>query len=208
MKADIIPSIIAKDQKEFNRIYKKIKTFPVVHLDVMGGHFVNNLSMWFPFKLQKHRFEAHLMTTKPERFIGRHHDKFNKFIVHIETTKNPDDLIKFVKSKKRRIYLALNPETPISKIKKYLNKIDGVHIMTVHPGQYGAKFLPRTLNKIKQLRKLKPKLNIEVDGGITPETIGKVRKAGANQFVVGSYIQKHRNIKKAIAALKDKWQKY
>jgi len=201
MKTEIIPSIIAKNQKEFNKIYNKIKIAKTIHLDVMDGRFVKKKSMWFDFKLPKHNFEAHLMTTKPETFIERYHNKIKKFIVHVETVNNPDYLIKYARKLKSKIFFALEPKTPVSKIKNYLNKIDGVMIMTVEIGSYGAKFIPNMINKIKQLRKLNKKLVISADGSVNEKTIKLLKKAGASTFSVGSYIQKSRNAKKSIEVL-------
>lgn len=202
MKKLIVPTIIAKNQKEFNKRYKKLRRYSkMLHLDVMDGKFVKNKSMWFWFKLPKHDFEAHLMIKEPELFIKTHIVDINKFIVHIETVKNMNNLIKLMKERKKKLFIALNPETPISKIKKYLNKIDGVMVLTVKPGSYGAKFMPSMLKKIAKLRKLKPKMEIQADGSITPKTIGKASKAGANNFSVGHYIQNNRNIKKALGEL-------
>lgn len=109
--------------------------------------------------------------------------------------------MKLVKTKRKRIGFVLNPETKVEKIKSFLNKINQVLIMTVNPGFYGSPFLPETLNKVKELRKLKPNLNIEVDGSINQDTIKQAYEAGANLFVCGSYLQKSKDIKKAIESL-------
>jgi ribulose-phosphate 3-epimerase len=96
----------------------------------------------------------------------------------------------------------LNPETSIEKISSFIDDIDQVLIMTVNPGFYGSPFLPEMLDKIRELRNLKPDLNIEVDGGITDKTIDLVDKAGANMFVSGSYIMKSKNVEDSINNLK------
>jgi len=121
-----------------------------------------------------------------------------------ESASNPDRIIRLIKSKKRKVGIALNPRTNISKIKPYLNKIDMVLVMTVKPGKYGSKFLPETLKKVEEIRKLKPKLNIEVDGGISDKTISSARKASASMFVVGSYLQKSGDVNKSLKMLKEK----
>jgi ribulose-phosphate 3-epimerase len=107
-----------------------------------------------------------------------------------------------VKTAGKKIGFVLNPKTPISKLTGFLNDIDQVLIMTVNPGFYGSPFLPEMLEKISDLRKLKPKLDIEVDGGITDKTIGLVDKVGANMFVSGSYVVKSDNVEEAINSLK------
>ena len=96
----------------------------------------------------------------------------------------------------------MNPETSIEKLSSFIDDIDQVLIMTVNPGFYGSPFLPEMLDKIRELRNLKPDLNIEVDGGITDKTIDLVDKAGANMFVSGSYIMKSKNVEDSINNLK------
>ena len=209
MQVKIIPSIIAKSQNELEKRINKVKNHVQgLQLDVMDGKFMRNSSLNFEFKLPKTKckYEAHLMIKKPKEWIETNSKKVNTIIFHIETCKDNKEirnLIKLIKSKKRKVGIALNPRTKIERIKPFLNNLDMVLIMTVNPGFYGSKFLPSTLNKVKQLRKLKSKLNIEVDGGITPKTISQASEAGANQFISGSYIQKSKNVKKAIENLKN-----
>jgi len=123
-------------------------------------------------------------------------------LVHIESCKDPKRIINLVRSKGKKIGFVLNPETPISLIKNFINDIDQVLIMTVNPGFYGSPFLPEMLEKIKELRNLKPEIEIEVDGGVTDKTVKLVDNAGANLFVSGSYIVKSDNVKGAIDTLK------
>ena len=101
-----------------------------------------------------------------------------------------------IKSKKRKVGIALNPKTLVKKVVSYLNSVDMILVMTVNPGKYGSKFLPSMLKKVEELRRLKPSLNLEVDGGISDKTINFTIKARANSFVVGSYLQKSKNVKK------------
>ncbi len=199
----IFPTIIAKNQKEFYARYNKLKKIPVLHLDIMDGKFVKSRSMWFWPKFPKHKFEAHLMINNPEEYIKTHNNIY-KFLVHIETVKDFNSLLKLIRKRKKQLFLVLNPSTPVSRIKKYLNKIDGVMVLTVKPGKYGAKFMPSMVKKIKLLRKLKPKMHIQVDGGVNLTTVKTLHKAGADCFSVGSYLQKHRNIKKALKDLYSK----
>ena len=205
MKKEIIPSIIAKNQKELEERINIVKDkASVLQLDVMDGKFVAHKSIWFDFKLPKTkcRIEAQLMIKNPEKWIEKNWKKADTIIPSFEGCKNIDDMIYLIRKKGKKVGLGINHETSVKQIEKYLGKIDQVTVMTVHPGKYGAKFLPETLKKVKDLRRLKPKLDIEVDGGITPETIKKAKKAGANRFVVGSFIQKSEDIKKAIQILK------
>tara|TARA_Y100000310_G_C20174202_1_gene575088 strand:- start:37 stop:606 length:570 start_codon:yes stop_codon:yes gene_type:complete len=187
----ILPSIIANSQKEFDKRFEKVKSFSKFHLDVMDGKFVKNKSLMFNFKLPKNKkFEAHLMVKNPKTWIKKHGRKVDNIIVHYESMKGV--------SLSKKISLAINPKTSVNEIRPFLSKINKVLVMTVTPGKYGSKFLSSTLKKIKELKSK----TIEVDGGINPTTIKKAKKAGATQFVVGSYLQKSKDMKKSISKLK------
>jgi ribulose-phosphate 3-epimerase len=121
--------------------------------------------------------------------------------IHVESATSLDTLIESAKSKGMQVYLALNPETPIDLIHNKLSKIDGVLIMTVKPGKYGSKFLPETLDKVREIRKITSEMNIEVDGGMNPANVRKAREAGANIFASGSFILKSSNPSKSIKEL-------
>lgn len=205
LKKYIIPAIIAKNQKELEEIINKVENFvEIIQLDFMDGKFVPNNSIDFNFKLPKNNciFEAHLMILNPFEWIEKNLKKVDAILIHFESYNNLSEIIKKVKMKNKKIGIVLNPETPIIKIMDYLDQIDQVLIMTVNPGFYGSPFLPDMLDKISELRKIKPNLNIEVDGGITPNTIKFVNKAGANMFVLGSYIVKATDINEAIRNIK------
>lgn len=207
MRKVIIPSVIAKTQQELDEILSKIKGHAqLLQLDIMDNKFVPNSSLDFDFKLpeKEYQFEAHLMIENPEKWIDENWNKVNTIIPHFESAKNPGRLIESVKNKEKRVALALNPETDVEQIKDYLDDLDQVLVMTVHPGFYGSKFLPETLDKIRKLRELQPELDIEVDGGIKLETIEAVYKAGANMFVSGSYLVNAENIRERMDILKDK----
>jgi ribulose-phosphate 3-epimerase len=203
----IVPAVIAKTQKDLDDAVQKVKDFvELIQLDVMDGRFVPNHSIDFDFSIPKTRcrLEAHLMIENPEEWIEKNGGKVDALLVHIESCKAPELIIKMARTRKKQIGFVLNPETPITRIQECLDRIDQVLIMTVHPGFYGSTFLPEMLTKIAELRKIKPLLNIEVDGGVTVDTIGLVDKAGANMFVSGSYIMKSPDVKEAIANLKVK----
>ncbi len=203
MERIIIPSIIAKSQEELDNRINKVKDYArLLQLDIMDGLFVPNRSLDFDFKLPKIKFEAHLMINNPEEWIIKHCKKVHTILVHIESCKDPENIIRIVKGK-RKIGFALNPETPLQRIENYLDETEQVLIMTVNPGFYGAKFLPETLDKVRTLRKMRPNLNIEVDGGINSETIKKVHEAGANMFVSGSYLMNSENVGEAFERLKN-----
>jgi ribulose-phosphate 3-epimerase len=207
MKKEIIPAIIAKSQDELNDKISKVDDYvKIIQLDIMDNKFVPNSSLFFDFTLpcSKCFYEAHLMVKDPVSWIEKNNHKVDMILIHYESDVDYDKAIKLVKNKNKKIGFVLNPETPIEKISEYLDKLDQVLIMTVNPGFYGSPFLPEVMEKIRKIRKLKPNLNIEVDGGITDKTITIVDKAGANLFVSGSYIIKSDNIKMAIDSLKEK----
>jgi ribulose-phosphate 3-epimerase len=204
-KKKIIPAIIAKTQDELDVLLSKvINLVEIAQLDIMDEKFVPNTSLFFDFKLPETSctFEAHLMIKKPEVWIENNWQKVDTILVHYESCNNPKSIISDVKNKGKIIGFVLNPETSIEKLSSFIDDIDQVLIMTVNPGFYGSPFLPEMLDKIRELRNLKPDLNIEVDGGITDKTIDLVDKAGANMFVSGSYIMKSKNVEDSINNLK------
>ena len=200
MENAIVPSIIATSPDEVaNRIEKVKDYFKVLQLDVMDGKFVPTHSLDFEFRLPETdcSYEAHLMVSDPSEWIKKNFRMADVIIAHLESCKDIKNVIELVKSKGKKAGIAINPETNVDAIKPYLGKVDEVLVMTVNPGYYGSKFLPETLEKVKELRKLKPKLNIEVDGGINSDNIKQAYGAGANLFVSGSYLQKSDDVKKA-----------
>ena len=189
MKTLIVHSIIAESQGDVNRHINLLRHCKRFQLDVMDGKFVNNVSCFFDFKLpKKYFFEAHLMVNDPIDWIKKYGSKVDLIIAPIESVKDFEKLKKLVKSKKKKLGLALNPETPVEKIKPYIKDLYQVLVLTVHPGKYGAEFLPEMLDKVRELRKLSKKLNIEVDGGMDLENVVKAKEAGANLIVAGSFV--------------------
>ena len=204
MKSQLIPSIIARSQAELETRLKRISTLKPeqAHLDIMDGLFVKRTSLEFDLSLPKSmKYEAHLMMRDPLGWFVKNHRIISSVIIHYESKAHIHDFIKLAKKYKKSIGIAINPETPSEDIAQYLGLIKNVLVMTVHPGKYGSPFLPSVLNKIKYLRELNKKINIEVDGGITPETMRLCKRAGANQFVVGSFLQNAKNVKHAWHAL-------
>ena len=201
----IIPAIIAKTQIELDEHLSKVKDFSeLVQLDIMDKTLVPNSSLDFDFDVSGSNlhFEAHLMINNPFEWIKKNWNKVDTILVHFESCENPKEIINFVKGKGKKIGFVLSPEIPVHNVIDYLNDINQLLIMTVNPGFYGSKFLPETVGKIIEARKMRPDLNIEVDGGVTQDTIKSVHDAGANMFVSGSYILKSDNVKEAIDTLK------
>lgn len=207
MKYKIIPSIITNNQKDLDSLILKYKPyFKLIQLDIMDGKFVENKSCWFKFKLKKGiKYEAHLMINNPTEWIKDNYKYFETLIPNFEKIKDPIKLINFVKSKKKKIGFAINPETKIELLVPYLKYLDQILVLAVHPGQHGADFLPENLNKIQNLRKIYKK-NIEVDGHVNDKTIRICKKAGANLFAVGSYLKNSKNLRKDITILKKELQ--
>ena len=215
-KIQISPSILSAD---FNQLGNEIKRLEeagadMIHVDVMDGHFVPNLTMGPPVikalrKYTKLPFDVHLMISPVHKYIKDYADAGADIItIHPETTDNLEDSIQHIKKLNKKIGISLNPETQIEVVKNFLEKIDLVLIMSVHPGFGGQKFIPKVLDKIKELKKIKDQQNlnfdIEVDGGINFDNNKLVIEAGANILVSGTTIFKNNNgnIKKNIDTLK------
>ncbi len=215
-KIQISPSILSAD---FSRLGKDIRRLEnggadLIHVDVMDGHFVPNLTIGPPViqalrKYTKLPFDVHLMISPVHKYIKSYAQAGADIItIHPEATNNLSKSIKEIKRFKKKVGISLNPNSSINLVTKYLDKIDLVLIMSVYPGFGGQKFMPKVLNKIKKLKKLKEKYNfkfdIEVDGGINFSNSKSVIMAGANILVSGTTIFKENsgNLKKNIKILK------
>jgi len=199
MKTEIIPTILVKTFKEVKEGIKAVEKYVNwVQLDIMDGIFVNNKTWHNPKDLKgfktKVKLEAHLMIEKPEEVIDDWLKVVDRIIIHYETSKNIKEIIEKVHNKKKGIGVALNPETHPTAIEPFLKDLDLVLIMSIQPGWGGQEFKERVLEKIKALRKIWPKGNIEVDGGVNDENIKKISDAGANLFGVNTYIYRSKNI--------------
>jgi ribulose-phosphate 3-epimerase len=194
---EIAPSILSAD---FARLADELAVIEkagvnMVHLDVMDGHFVDNITMGPPViaKLRKHSnlfFDCHLMITDPRKYArpfieaGANHLTF-----HIEVEKNPADLIKIIHDMGASAGLCLNPETPVAAIEKFAGLCDMILVMTVHPGFGAQKFIPEAAKKIVRVREIAgPDIRVEVDGGINTETAPLAASYGADTFVAGNAV--------------------
>ena len=206
MKTHVVPAIIAKSQNELDEMLRKVTgKVELVQLDVMDGEFVPNTSLNFDFELPRNfEYEAHLMVKQPLNWIEKNANKVDTIIVHIETLQDIEKAINYVKKKRTKVSLALNPETKFQIVKPYIKKIDGILVMTVDPGSYCIKkeFNPETLQKISELRKIDTSISVEVDGCMNPKNAKLAKNSGANIFASGSYIFKSKNVDKALKELK------
>ena len=214
----ISPSILSADFSQLGAEIKRLEEggADMIHVDVMDGHFVPNLTIGPPVikALRKHcslKFDVHLMISPVHKYIDAYADAGADIItIHPEATDNLENSIKKIKEKNKKAGVSLNPESKIDLILDLLDQIDLVLIMSVNPGFGGQKFMPEVLDKIKELKKIQKSKNIdfdiEIDGGINFENSKIAIQAGANILVSGTTIFKSNNgdIKKNIELLKSK----
>ena len=212
----IAPSILSADFGQLGSEIKKLEKAgaDMIHIDVMDGHFVPNLTVGPPVikalrKYTKLPFDVHLMISPVHKYIKDYAEAGADIItIHPEATDNLQESIEHIKKFGKKVGVSLNPNTQIDIIEKLLVEINLVLIMSVHPGFAGQKFIPNVLDKIKELKKIKDEKNlnfdIEVDGGINFDNSKLVIEAGANILVSGTTIFKNNegDIKKNIDTLK------
>ena len=215
-KIQISPSILSADFSQLGNEIKRLNEAgaDMIHVDVMDGHFVPNLTIGPPVikALKKNSlvpFDVHLMISPVHKYIEAYAMAGADIItIHPEATENLQNSIDKIKEFKKKVGVSLNPETKVDLIKNFLNKVDLVLIMSVNPGFGGQKFMPEVLNKIKELTDIREKeklsFDIEIDGGINFDNSKLAIKAGANILVSGTTIFKSNdgNIKKNIDLLR------
>lgn len=194
---EISPSVLSADFGKLATEMAEVEAAGVrmVHLDVMDGHFVPNISFGIPViasirKYSKLFFDAHLMISEPEKYAERFVEAgANNVTFHIEVCKKPEKLIEKLHSLGVTAGICLNPETPVEAIEKVAPLCDMILVMTVHPGFGGQKFMPDAAKKIIRIREIVgPDIRIEVDGGIDAKTAGAVVSYGADTLVAGNAI--------------------
>lgn len=204
----ISPSILASDYANLQSELDRISTSDLIHVDVMDGHFVPNISIGAPVvasikKVCNVPFDVHLMISNPLDYVEDFANAGADIICfHTECDSDVEKTVDKIISLCKKPALAIKPATPVDDVVKYLDKLSMVLVMTVEPGFGGQSFMESTMPKIEAIRKINPDIDIEVDGGINPETIKIASRAGANVFVAGSAVFKSENPAQTIALLK------
>ena len=213
MKTEILPSLLAAD---FGRLADEIvraeaSGAEALHLDIMDAHFVPNLSFGPDVvalaRCVAHSFyrNVHLMMSRPDLYLEAFAQAGAETIqIHVEADCDLHRELRRIRSLGLRNAIVLNPETPIERLEPYLGEIDEALVMTVHPGYGGQKFIAECLPKVTWLREHRAGLDIMVDGGVNGETAVLAARAGANQFVAGSYLFRQADMKAAVEDMRRK----
>ncbi len=209
MEIKIAPSVLAADYANLESELKKCEKAQYIHLDVMDGHFVPNISIGAPVikslkSVTDIPFDVHLMISEPLKYIADFANAGADIICfHIESESDAEKTVNKILECGCRAAIAIKPGTPASAVLPYLSRLAMVLVMTVEPGFGGQSFMEDMMPKIKEIRAAAPDIDIEVDGGVNPETIKTAASAGANVFVAGSAVFKSEDPAKTIEMLKD-----
>lgn len=213
MEMKISPSMLASDYANLEAELKKCESAELIHLDVMDGHFVPNISIGAPVIKAMKRvcsvpFDVHLMISDPLKYIEDFADAGADIITfHTECESDINETINKILECGCKAGLAVKPATPVEAVYPYIDKLSMVLVMTVEPGFGGQSFMENMMPKIERLRADFPDIDIQVDGGVNAETIKTCARAGANVFVAGSAVFKSENPQETIALLKNNAKK-
>lgn len=220
MSIYLSPSMLSID---FTKIGEQLATIekagaPYIHLDVMDGVFVPNISFGIPVikgirKASNMIFDVHLMIVEPEKYVEEFRKAGADIInFHLEATKDPKHVIQLIRATGAKVGITIKPKTPVEAVKPYLSDVDMVLIMTVEPGFGGQKFMEDQVSKIRQLAQWKKEMNldydIQVDGGITQDNVKTVLDAGANVIVAGSAVFGKEDIAQAAKGFMETFKEY
>lgn len=207
----VATSILNCDFNNLEAEIKKIETSDYLHLDVMDGHFVPNISFGFPVlknlkNITDIPLDTHLMIQNPYDYINDFAEIGSSIItIHVEADK-PKETILRIKNKGIKAGISLKPKTSVDELKPYLNDVDLVLVMTVEPGFGGQSFMEEQMEKVYKLASLRDKHDynyvIQVDGGVNKDSIDKIRNSGVDIVVSGTFITKSNNPKEAIETLR------
>jgi ribulose-phosphate 3-epimerase len=189
----IVPAILTEDPGELEVLVRQTESFTdYAQVDIMDGQFVPSRSVTceqVAAVKPKIHWEAHLMVLNPENCLADFRRAgAEKIIFHYEATKEPEKIVRQIRKLGAKVGLAVNPETTIAAITPLVKKVDSVLFLAVHPGFYGAQFIPEVLDKIMAFRKAFPNLEIGIDGGMKEENVGKIARTGVDVICVGSAI--------------------
>jgi ribulose-phosphate 3-epimerase len=199
-KIEIAPSILASNFAKLGDDVRAVEQggADVIHVDVMDGHFVPNISIGVPVVASLHKatrlpLDVHLMIERPEEYIERFaRAGASRILIHQEATVHLDRALTMIRENGAQAGAAINPATPVATLTDVFDKVDTVLVMSVNPGFGGQKFIPQAIEKIRQLNQWRARYNgafrIEVDGGVDAENTAELAQAGANTFVAGTSI--------------------
>lgn len=205
---EILPAILAETPEQFRQMLEKVSSFAsVLHFDASDGIFTKTkfvgpeVIATAPANI---KWDIHLMIQNPETVLTAWLTlpHISRITFHIEATDKTQEIIDNIHGVGKLVGISIKPETPTETIEPFVNKIDSVQFMSVHPGQYGAKFLPEVLDKISAFHAKYPDTKISIDGGVSPGRIPAMVKAGVSIFISGGYIINSEDPEKAISELK------
>ncbi|MCI5819761.1 MAG: ribulose-phosphate 3-epimerase [Acidaminococcus sp.] len=208
----VAPSILSADFANMEKAALDVRKWggDWLHCDVMDGVFVPNITFGMPMvkaldRVTDMTLDVHLMITEPEKYVERFCDVGADFVTfHVDASKNVDGALDAIKAKGKKCGLVLNPDKPLSLVKPYIDKIDMLLIMSVYAGFGGQKFIPESVQKLKDAKKLIGDRNVllEIDGGVGEDNAKEIIAAGADVLVAGSSVFGSKNPEKVISALK------
>jgi ribulose-phosphate 3-epimerase len=211
-RIQILPSLLAANVGRLEEACLRAEKSgaDALHLDIMDGHFVPNLSMGPEVSRMARRttklpLSTHLMVTRPDLFIGPFIEAgAGTLLIHVEAQSDTLKTLKAIREKGVRAGITLNPETPADAAYPFLKEVDEILFMTVHPGFGGQKFIPNVLPKIAEIRRREPTLDLSIDGGINHETAEQASACGINIFIAGTFLYDAGNMAAEIETMRQR----